>query len=92
MGGGIAPSNAALVAGFQQICGAIDYDFSSHKCYIHSNPLAFCPANTSPPPTPLNLVANPSVVNVILCKDCRSVLLHPRQSPGVFYYGPDEPA
>ncbi|KAK2177800.1 hypothetical protein NP493_579g01030 [Ridgeia piscesae] len=66
MGGGIAPNNAALVSGYQQICAAIDYDFSRRKCYIHTNPLSFCPANTSPPPTPLNLVANPSVVNIIL--------------------------
>lgn len=66
MGGGIAPQNsAASVAATPQLCFAIDYDFASHKCYIHTN-FEMC-ADTATAVTPNLLVKNPSSVNVLLC-------------------------
>jgi hypothetical protein len=54
----------------QQLCFGIDYDFGSHKCYFHVDNSLFriCPSDGSQPLTPRDLVANPAVVNILLCE------------------------
>ncbi|KAK2160183.1 hypothetical protein LSH36_138g02076 [Paralvinella palmiformis] len=53
-----------------QLCFGVDYDFGSHKCYFHVDNTnnRICPADGSQPKTPRDLVANPAVVNIILCE------------------------
>lgn len=64
-GNGIAALNDA--AGLaSQICFGIDYDFATHKCYFHTDE-SLCP-NLLTIPTPIQLVAAPSVINILLCE------------------------
>ena len=48
-----------------QTCFGLDYNFSNHKCFFHLNDV-LCPM-VDVIPTPEQLVAAPSVVNIVLC-------------------------
>ena len=68
-GGGIAPE-PAKAADTPQLCFGIDYDFSDHSCFFHVN-IAICGGIASTlalPITPVNVFANPSNVNILMCK------------------------
>lgn len=71
-GEGIAPDLTELHDNdFPQLCAGIDYDFSNYKCYfLVGTELVkeLCPVNMMPPPTPRDLVAKSSVVNILLCE------------------------
>ncbi|KAI0207403.1 hypothetical protein LSAT2_007936 [Lamellibrachia satsuma] len=70
-GEGIAPDLTELHDNdFPQLCAGIDYDFSNYKCYfLVGTELVkeLCPVDMMPPPTPRDLVAKSSVVNILLC-------------------------
>jgi len=82
-GGGVSPTPAMLALPGQgmQVCFGIDYDFSTHKCYFHVVNRrrvgvalsALCPETASvvgalrPVFQPEDLVANPSVINILVC-------------------------
>ena len=81
MGGGIA-TLVNTMATVPQLCAAINFDFSSHKCYVYPpvvNGLRLCAFNTGdlsggilarfvPRISSRLLVANPFVVTMFICK------------------------
>ena len=78
MGGGIAATNAMVDKNPPQICCNIDFDFATHRCYMHPCVNAkelekFCKdANVQ---TPLNAVPNPSAVTITFCEYCPSFVI-----------------
>jgi len=77
-GGGVAAAPTDLDNANQggQQCFGIDYDFSTHKCFFHVanrrrvavGNVPLCPETAGVAvKTPLDLVANPAVINIIVC-------------------------
>ena len=69
LGNGVAlmPS---LISTTPQLCFGVDFNFADHTCYFHTN-IETCGGNDSAdefPVTPVNTIANPNTVNVLICK------------------------
>ena len=68
-GGGVAPAPDTHLD-TPQLCFGVDYDFADHTCYFHTN-IAICGGNDDDnaiPLTPVSLFANPSTINILICK------------------------
>ena len=63
-GNGVAVSQTLIAT---QTCFAIDYDFSSHKCYLHTDE-TICVLNQVTVQTPRRLSPSPGGINIILCE------------------------